>query len=83
MVIAIYSSAAAISPDTWCDMITETILGEFYDRDERQTVYLILRESPGRKWYVIRQGDSAHVVGYNREDQARERFRQLRGMICV
>ena len=63
--------------------VAETTLAEFYDSDARETVYLVRRASPKHTWWVIRQGDSPNVVGYNREGQARERFRQLRGMTCA
>lgn len=57
--------------------VVETELDAFYDRTERETYYLIERESAKTRWYVIR-AEGRDMLGYSSAEKARERFKRLK-----
>lgn len=65
--------------------IKETILDEFYTRQEHQSCYLVRRETvkndkPLAPWFVIYYDleTPLQVAGYNREEDARRHFLRLK-----
>jgi hypothetical protein len=57
--------------------ITETVLAEFYSRDDRRDVQLVKRQADKAPWFVIRYSDVGNILGFNDEAQAREAYRRL------